>query len=321
MNESFLKDAFGRRFRRHESLTKHSSLRIGGSASYWFEVSSLEELSWVHDFAEQIGQQVTPVGLGSNVLFGDDGIDGIAIRLVGGLAQWVIRPAGETALVSIGAGTVNAHLVRGLLEAGWVELEFLALIPGTFGGAIAMNAGTREKELSSNLRRVELFAPDEPGMVTVLEASQIEISYRHTALPKGSIVTGGTVEVRRGDVDAARERVQTDKDRRNETQPYRLASAGSTFANPEGDYAGRLIEAVGLKGHRIGGARISPLHANFFINEGNASAEDFLRLMAMARVRVRRTFGIELRPEVRFVGFDGWTRLQDIEQELEEHGC
>jgi UDP-N-acetylmuramate dehydrogenase len=322
IDETFMKNEFGERFRRRESLAKHSTLRIGGEALFWIEVASLEELRWARDFAAEQGRTLVPVGLGSNVLYGDDGIDDVAIRLVGDLAAWDVQPIDDQrSLVHIGAGTVNAHLVRGLLKEGWIGMEFLVLIPGTFGGAVTMNAGTREKELSSILRRVEVFAPDEPGMVTVLEASQIEISYRHTELPQRSIVTGGVVEVYRGDVDAARERVQQDKDRRNETQPYRLASVGSTFANPEGDYAGRLIEAVGLKGHRIGGARISPLHANFFINEEGATAEDFIRLMATARVRVRRTFGIELRPEVRFVGFDGWARLQAIEQELEKHGC
>lgn len=322
VDETFLEDAFGDRFRRNEPLTKHGSLRIGGQAAYWLEVSSLEELEWVRSFAEQHQHEIVPVGLGSNVLYPDEGIDGIAIRMVGDLAKWQIQPVDEqTAMVSIGAGTVNAHLVRGLLKEGWIGMEFLVLIPGTFGGAVTMNAGTREKDLSSILRQVEIFAPDEPRMVTVLEASEIEISYRHTKLPKGSIVTGGVCEVHRGDVDAARERVQADKERRNETQPYRLASVGSTFANPEGDFAGRLIEAVGLKGHRIGGARISPLHANFFINEEDATAEDFIRLMATARARVRQTFGIELRPEVKFVGFDGWARLQAIEQELEKQGC
>jgi UDP-N-acetylmuramate dehydrogenase len=322
VDETFMKNAFGDRFRRNESLAKHGSLRIGGSTAYWLEVSSMEELRWARSFADQLELELVPVGLGSNVLFGDDGIDGVAIRLVGELATWQVHPVDDqTAHVFVGAGTVNAHLVRGLLKEGWIGMEFLVLIPGTFGGAITMNAGTREKELSSILRRVEIFAPDEPGMVTVLDASQIQISYRHTDLPAGCVVTGGFIEVCRGDVDAARERVQADKERRNETQPYRLASVGSTFANPEGDFAGRLIEAVGLKGHRIGGARISPLHANFFINEGDASAEDFIRLMATARVRVRQTFGIELRPEVQFVGFDGWARLLAIEQELQEQGC
>lgn len=327
VDESFMKNAFGDRFRQDEPLAKHGSLRIGGPAAYWVDVSSAEELDQVRRFADDRGLSLHVVGLGSNVLFGDDGIDGVAVRMVGDLASWSIEPVDDnTALVTIGAGTVNAHLVRGLLSEGWIGMEFLVLIPGTFGGAITMNAGTREKELSSILRRVELFAPDEPRKVTVLNASEIEISYRHTALPRipgmdSTVVIAGTIEVEKGDVDAARERVQADKDRRNETQPYRLASVGSTFANPEGDYAGRLIEAVGLKGHRVGGARISPLHANFFINEGNATAEDFLTLMATARVRVRRNFGVELRPEVRFVGFDGWARMLAIEKELEEQGC
>ena len=322
VDETFLTDVFGDRFRTDEPLAKHGTLRIGGLATYWLEVSSVEELGWAHEFAKRTAHGIVPVGLGSNVLFGDEGFDGVAIRLVGELARWRVEPVdGERAHVFVGAGAVNAHLVRGLLADGWIGMEFLVLIPGTFGGAVVMNAGTREKELSSILRRVELYAPGEPRMVTVLDASTIEISYRHTALPPGSVVTGGVIEVERGDVEAARERVQSDKDRRNQTQPYRLASVGSTFANPEGDYAGRLIEAVGLKGHRIGGARISPLHANFFINEGDATAEDFIRLMATARVRVRRVFGIELRPEVRFVGFDGKARLQAIEQELEEQGC
>lgn len=322
IDDTFMMSVFGDRFRRDEPLSKHGSLRIGGPAACWVEVSSREELRTVQRFADATEREIVVVGLGSNVLFPDEGIDGVVIRLVGELAGWTVEELDdEKALVSIGAGTVNAHLVRGLLQEGWLGMEFLVLIPGTFGGAITMNAGTREKDLSSILRRVELFDPDEPRTVTVLDASDIHISYRHTALPAGSIVCGGVIEVARGDVDAAQGRVRADKERRNETQPYRMASVGSTFANPEGDYAGRLIEAVGLKGHTVGGARVSPLHANFFINEDDASAEDFIRLMATARVRVRRQFGIELRPEVRFVGFDGWARLEAIEQEIERQGC
>lgn len=273
----------------------------------------------VRRFAEDHGLHTEVVGLGSNVLFPDEGIDGIVLRLAGDFGRWSVEALGDDAVVSIGAGVVNAHLVRGLLKDGWIGMEFLVLIPGTFGGAVAMNAGTREKDLSSILRRVELFADHEPGMVKVFNAQDIEISYRHTSLPSGSIVTGGEISVTRGDTDTAWERVRADKERRNETQPYRLASVGSTFANPEGDYAGRLVEAVGLKGHAVGGARVSPLHANFFINEGEATAEDFLTLMATARVRVRRRFGVELRPEVRFLGFDGRARLAELEQRLERH--
>ena len=317
---------FGDRLRRDESLAKHSTLRIGGRAAYWIEAHSVEELRETLRFADEHDLPVEVVGLGSNVLFPDQGIPGVVLRLAGSFCDWRVEEQGDGALVSIGAGAVNAHLVRGLLKDGWIGMEFLVLIPGTLGGAIAMNAGTREKELSSVLRRVELFAPPpggdrEPWMVTVLDAEDIEISYRHVALPKRSIVTGGVIRVDRGDTEAAWERVRADKEQRNETQPYRLASVGSTFKNPEGDYAGRLIEAVGLKGHGVGGARVSPLHANFFINEKDATAEDFLRLMATARVRVRQRFGIELRPEVKFVGFDGWARLQAIEDDFEKQGC
>lgn len=315
-SEVELERTFGDRFRRNEALSNHGSLRIGGPATFWVEPHDVAELDRAISFARARSLPIELVGLGSNVLFPDEGIDGVVIRLAGQFATWNVEASDDEALVRVGAGAINAHLVRGLLKEGWVGMEFLVLIPGTFGGAVAMNAGTREKELSSILRRVELYAPDEPRMVDVIDVSQIRMSYRHTELPQGAIVTGGEICVRRGDVDEARERVSADKERRNETQPYRLASVGSTFANPEGDFAGRLIEAAGLKGHEIGGARISPRHANFFINEGAATAEDFLRLMATARVAVRKNFGVELRPEVRFVGFDGWARLQAIEDEI-----
>jgi UDP-N-acetylmuramate dehydrogenase len=144
------------------------------------------------------------------------------------------------------------------------------------------------------------------------------MSYRHAKLAPGAVVVRGEVTLEVGDADEARERVRADKERRDKTQPYRLASVGSTFANPPGDFAGRLVEAAGLKGHRVGGARVSELHANFFINEEHASARDFLSLMALARVRVRQRFGVELRPEVRFVGFDGWSAMVALEAELGE---
>jgi len=307
-----LVELLGGHVRLEEPMSRHSSLRIGGPALAWAEVATKGELESVLRMARELGTQVVVNGLGSNTLFPDEGIDGFVIRLSGDLATWEVHDG----TVEVGAGTVNAHLVRGLLKEGWVGMEFLTLIPGTFGGAIAMNAGTRETELSTILRQVELMLPDEPRMVT-MTPTELNMSYRHCALPTGAVVVAGTIEVQEGDVSQAQAAMKADKDRRNLTQPYRLASAGSTFANPEGDAAGRLIEAVGLKGFGIGGARISELHANFFINEGDASADDFLKLMATARVRVRNEFGIELKPEVQFVGFDGWTRLKQLEEEVE----
>ncbi len=302
-----------------EPLSRRCSLRIGGEAAYWIEAGTRKDLEAL---LEALGEtDACYVGLGSDVLFPDEGIDVPVIKLVGELAEWDVEEDGsQTARVDVAAGAVNAHLVRGLLKDGWVGAEFLTLIPGTFGGAVALNAGTKEQELCSILETAVVAIVDHKNACWRIErrsSEELEMRYRHTALPEGALVVGGTIRVQRGDVAAARERVAADKQRRNQTQPYRLASVGSTFANPEGDYAGRLIDEAGLKGASIGGARISELHANFFINEEDATAEDFLRLMALARYRVRRDFGVQLRPEVRFVGFDGMQRLAEYERQLE----
>jgi UDP-N-acetylmuramate dehydrogenase len=306
---------------RDEPLSRRSSLRVGGPARRWIEVGELDDL-----WRLLAGLRDDPffcVGLGSNTLFPDQGIEEPVIRLVDEMAGWTIEAVddGRRARVSVRAGAINAHLVRGLLREGWVGAEFLSLIPGTFGGAVALNAGTKEKELAAILEDVWLAIPDEENACWKVEKKrpeQIDLRYRHAELPDGALVVGGTVLVERGDVKSAKELVRADKERRNRTQPYRLASVGSTFANPEGDYAGRLIEEVGLKGTKIGGAMISELHANFFINADDATAEDFLSLMALARHRVKQKFGVSLRPEVRFVGFDGRARMRDLEQELED---
>ena len=302
-----------------EPLSKHTSLRLGGPAQVWAQPRTAQALERVAALAVEQGLPLWPVGLGSNSLFEDEGLPGVALRLDGELAAWRVvqeqTHQGEPgAWVEVGAGAINAHLVRGLLKLGLIGHEFLSLIPGTFGGAVAMNAGTKERELSSLLREVTLMWPAR-GRVERWPAHRLQMSYRHAALPEGALVLSGLIWVSRGDVDQARQNVQADKARRDQTQPYRLASAGSTFANPPGDYAGRLIEAVGLKGRRVGGAQISELHANFFINADQASAQDLLRLMALARARVRAHHGVELTPEVRFVGFDGWQRLAAFEQE------
>lgn len=306
-------ERMGERIRFEEPLSKHSSLRIGGPAALWAEPHTSAELVELLSAARKSGIHHTVVGLGSNTLFSDDGIDGLVLRLAGELANWRV----DDGVLSVGGGAINAHLVRAMFKEGWVGMEFLALIPGTLGGAVVMNAGTQDKELSAILIDIEVVDPTQPRMVRTMSREELQMSYRHTALDAGVVVASARLRVEQGDVEAAALRVRADKDRRNLTQPYKLASVGSTFANPTGDYAGRLIEAVGLKGAAVGGARVSELHGNFFINEGNATALDFLTLMAMARVRVRKEHQIELRPEVSFVGFDGWSQLEQIEQELE----
>lgn len=302
-----------------EPLSRHSSLRIGGPAAHWIEVGTRRDLRSL--LAALADAPFYCVGLGSNVLFPDEGIDAPVIRLTGELAEWSLEQTGDRrAVVEVSAGTVNAHLVRGLLDEGWVGAGFLHLIPGTFGGAVALNAGTKEKELREILESAHLAVRDDDGRCWRFgqrSPDELEMSYRYCELPEAAVVVGGRIRVRRGDVDEARERMDADKQRRDETQPYRLASVGSTFANPEDDYAGRLIDEAGLKGETVGGAKISELHANFLINESDATSADFLRLMALARHRVRQDFETTLRPEVRFVGFDGFEQLRYYEQQLE----
>ena len=309
-----------------EPLSKHSSLRVGGRAAVWAEPQNRRSVARLVAWAVEHGMPWHVVGLGSNVLFPDDGIDGVVLKLAGDCATFDIDASGtsdgtQRARVDVGAGVVNAHLVRELLNRGWVGAEFLSLIPGTFGGAVAMNAGTKEGALKDILREVTLLrAGGGTTDVETVSADALDLAYRHSALPADALVLSGTIEVREGDADAARRRMKADRDRREETQPYRLPSVGSTFANPEHGYAGELIERVGLKGTVCGGAKISDHHANFFINDDDATAEDFLRLMAKARHRVREREGIDLRPEVQFVGFDGMKRLQQMEATLAEEG-
>ncbi|MFW5967586.1 MAG: UDP-N-acetylmuramate dehydrogenase [Persicimonas sp.] len=315
LGELIAGEVAGLRVRLDEPLASHSSLRIGGPATVWAEVGEVEALQRLVTAARADGYPVYVVGLGSNVLFPDEGLEAVVVRLVDGLAEIDIDDDDDEALVSIGGGAVNAHIVRKLHKEGWVGAEFLALIPGTFGGAVVMNAGTKERELCEVLVDAELVEPSDKGVEQhTYGVDELGLTYRHSEVEPDAIVLGGRIRVRRGDVEEARRKVRRDRERRDRTQPYKLASVGSTFANPPDDYAGRLIDEVGLKGHSVGGARISEHHANFFINEDEASAEDFLELMALAQSQVQSSFGVELRPEVRFVGFDGHRRLRELRE-------
>jgi UDP-N-acetylmuramate dehydrogenase len=180
-----------------------------------------------------------------------------------------------------------------------VGMEFVAGIPGTLGGAIAMNAGTKIGEMKDVVSRVELATA---GGVGFLEAAALGFAYRTCRLPPGAVVTRVEFTLRDGDVGESERLMQADRDRRRSTQPLDRPTFGSTFVNPPGDFAGRLIEEVGLKGHRVGNATWSPVHANFISNLGGATARDVLALVNLARSRVKDGFGVTLEPEVRLLG-------------------
>jgi UDP-N-acetylmuramate dehydrogenase len=239
------------------------------------------------------------VGRGSNLLVKDEGLEGLAILLRGTLAA--VAQEGETSrCVEAGAGLGIGELLGFCRRSGLTGLEFLAGIPGTVGGALAMNAGAFGGETGDRVRQVRALDPE--GALRVMDRSGLRFSYRKMELERGTVILGGCFELAPDSPAAISRRMASFLKRRKETQPVGMASAGSVFKNPPGDYAGRLMEQVGLKGESVGGAMISRKHANYIVNRGGASAGDILALMERARKRVQEATGIILEPEIRVVG-------------------
>ena len=176
----------------------------------------------------------------------------------------------------------------------------MATVPGDVGGGVVMNAGAFGQQVADCLSRIWVVRRD--GEKQELQASELEMAYRHTKVPSGSLVVSAEFQLQEGDGDAVRERIRQMRTTRGRTQPLDLPNCGSVFKNPPGDHAARLIEAAGLKGHRIGGASISAKHANFIVNEDSASSSDVLALIHLAQQSVEQKFGVHLEPEVRMLG-------------------
>lgn len=314
-------------------LAKRTTLRLGGSAEVLVTLGSVEDVQRVLPWLQAHGLPTRVLGAGSNLLVSDEGVSGVLLTMGGGLKSFDLLDAvdpetrkarqwpEDAQVLRVGAAARNAYTVRTLHRSGLVGPEFLALIPGMIGGAVAMNAGTRWGDLKQALICVELVLPD--GSLAMRTPEELEMGYRHCAIPAGALVVAAHLAVWPGDAGLAKDRVRDEKAYRNKTQPYSMACAGSFFANPPGDAAGRLIQAAGLKGLTFGGASISSMHANFIVNEGDGSAREVLTLMALARRRVRELFGVSLRPEVRLLGFGGGSAAEildnlDIPDELLE---
>ena len=283
-----------------ESLAPWTSLRVGGPAELLVRPRTAEALVAVLARGAEERIPVHVLGGGANTLVGDLGIPGITLKLPADLfPEEVERSSDGGGTVTLGAGAAIVRLVNVMRARGWVGAEFLAGIPGTIGGAVAMNAGTKNGECERVLEAVELATPDGIGWVP---RSALTIRYRFTELPDGAVLTRARFRLLAGDVDASRAAMEADLSYRKRTQPLNQPNCGSVFQNPPGDHAGRLIDAVGLKGAVLGGAQISPLHANWIVNLGGARASDVLGLIDRARARVREATGIVLVPEVKRVG-------------------
>ncbi|MDT0498489.1 UDP-N-acetylmuramate dehydrogenase [Algiphilus sp. W345] len=284
-----------------ESMALHTSWRVGGPADRWFEPADREDLS---DFVRQLpdSEPMSWVGLGSNLLVRDGGIRGTVICLKDGFDE--IRPelaVSGSRLVQAGAAAHCARLAKTCADAKLAGLGFLIGVPGTLGGALAMNAGAHGGETWDFVESVEVLFDD--GHFEWLPKAAFETGYRHVVAPAG--FAGFTAARLRLDADADGSGAADMKawlTKRRATQPVGKPTAGSTFRNPQGDHAARLIESCGLKGHRIGGAVVSAMHANFIVTEAGARAADVERLIDFVRAEVERQRGVKLQPEVRFVG-------------------
>jgi UDP-N-acetylmuramate dehydrogenase len=288
--------AFAPRVRRDEPMSSHTSWRVGGPADVFYTPRDRDELA-AFLAGLPAGTPLTWVGLGSNLLVRDGGIRGVVICTHGAFKRLEHR---ERARVYCEAGVPCARVTRQCANWGLGQAEFFAGIPGTMGGALAMNAGAYGGETWSFVRAVEVVARN--GSCRTRSASEYQVGYRHVAAPAND-EWFLAAELEFGDADpAAAGAVRALAQRRKLTQPLGERSCGSVFTNPPGDHAARLIEAAGLKGLRIGGAVVAEKHANFILNEGTASARDIEELIAHVRATVERVHGIALVPEVRIVG-------------------
>jgi len=279
-----------------EPLSRHTSLGIGGPADVMVIPHDEADLQLLVSRIQEDGVPVMVLGAGSNLLVKDGGIRGVVIKL-SRFRKLKVDPGGLWAE----AGLPLPTLLKQGVDEGAEGFEYLYGIPGTVGGAVTMNAGTREGETGPLVRRVRLLTFK--GEILELKAGELEFDYRSCRLPSG-IILSTLFRFHRGNKNRIQQRLQTYRKRRNATQPLNLPNVGSIFKNPTGNFAGRLIEELGLKGYRIGGAQISEKHGNFFVNRGDATARDVIGLIKFAGKRIQQEKGIVLELEVRLVGRD-----------------
>lgn len=294
-----------------EDMSRHTSYRIGGPASLFVTCASIADLALTLEVLaeEQVGWTV--IGKGSNLLVSDEGYFGAVITLDGEFAQadfggldeqeiLALAP-GQKLHVTAGAGIPLARLVQQAYGYGLSGLEAMAGIPGSLGGALFMNAGSRDSWIGSRVAHITAYQPGRG--LHIIYGDEVAWDYRTSNLSADEIVVEATLVLRAANKGKIAEAMQGLLDARAARQPLSAYSCGSVFKNPPGKSAGELIHACGLSGASCGDAHISTLHSNFIVNDGSARADDVLALMRLARDRVKECYGIRLSPEVKFLGF------------------
>ncbi len=289
----------GRQIRFDFPMAKLTTLGVGGQCQSLYEANNLKYLQRVIAYISEERIPYIVVGKGSNLLVKDEGFDGLVILLRGPLAA-VEQYRIDDYSVLAGAGLPLVHLLNYCRQTGLGGLECFAGIPGTVGGAVAMNAGAFGEEFGSRIQEIYLIT--QTGDLVLRERSQLRFSYRRLETEKGAVIIRARLKLYPQSEETVAGLIVDYLKKRKERQPLEYPSAGSVFKNPPNDYAGKLIEDAGMKGKSVGGAMISNKHANFIVNTGGATAKDVLALLFLAQEQVRKKTGIELEPEIQVVG-------------------
>ncbi len=269
--------------------------RVGGPAEVLVRPADVDDLcSFLAALPHEV--PVTVIGAASNLIIRDGGVNGVVIRLARGFSDIIIETDGVVA----GAATLDVTVAEHAAEAGLAGLEFLSGIPGSIGGAVAMNAGAYGDDIASCLDWADLVTRD--GSLIRRDAGQLGFGYRHSSVPPGAVVVRARLRARPGEAASIATRMAEIRAAREATQPVRARTGGSTFRNPEGQKAWELIDAAGCRGLTQGGAQVSEKHCNFLLNTGDATAADLEGLGEQVRARVRTSSGVELHWEIRRIG-------------------
>ena len=279
----------------NEPLARYTSWRVGGKADRIYIPAGLEDLAAFLQSLEE-SEPIYFIGLGSNLLVRDGGMRGTVVLMHNVLTDLCM----DEGMVYVEAGVTCAKLAKYAARQHRHGAEFMAGIPGTVGGALAMNAGCHGGETWDVVNKVTTI--DKRGVIHQRDKAEFVASYRHVEMPKTEWFVAAWFKLSEGEASVAEQKIKSLLAKRLATQPLNLPNAGSTFRNPPGDFAARLIEACGLKGYKIGDAQVSEKHANFIVNLGKATAADIEQLIAHMRETVKREQGVELQQEVRVIG-------------------
>lgn len=281
----------------NEPMSDHTSFKIGGPADLFFMPNCVEDLSDMIEYCKAQEIQFYIIGNGSNLLVGDKGFRGVIIQIYKNLSHVTI----DGGKVHAEAGVLLSKLAKLIYKESLEGFEFASGIPGTLGGAVYMNAGAYGGEIKDVLLEATVISRD--GEIRTVSNEELELDYRHSVLmEKEDIVLSAELKLGVGTQIAIKTQMDDLNQRRRDKQPVEKPSAGSTFKRPTGYYAGKLIMDAGLRGHQIGGARVSDKHCGFVINTGKATSADVMALIQHIQKEVKKQFGVDLEPEVRMIG-------------------